>query len=81
MPTAAEQLAKLPPVVQERIKSKLDFYIHQKDPLHFAKRLTGLEAYRYRIGDYRVLFEADSKVVYVLACILLMAAFLVLLWI
>ena len=66
MPTAAEQLAKLPAVVQERIKSKLDFYIHQKDPLHFAKRLAGLEAYRYRIGDYRVLFEADSKVVYVL---------------
>lgn len=63
---AAEQFEDLPTDVQTRIAHKLSFYLQQEDPLQFAKRLVGMDVYRFRIGEYRVLFELGKNVLYVL---------------
>jgi len=45
--------------IQKRIRTKLEWYLTHEDPLVFADTLThsGLGQYRFRIGDYRVLFD------------------------
>jgi mRNA-degrading endonuclease RelE of RelBE toxin-antitoxin system len=35
----------------------VEFYSLQTDPLNFAEPLSGSNEYRFRIGDYRVIFE------------------------
>ena len=46
-----------------RITKKLRFFISAPNPLYYAKPLTNTEVaeYRFRIGDYRVLFDVDSR--------------------
>jgi len=63
---ALHHLENLSPAIQKRITDKIDFYAAQPNPLSFAKRLVGYDAYRYRIGDYRAIFEIDSGTMYVL---------------
>lgn len=60
---AREDLRSLGLSVQQRIAKKIHFFSLQKNPLSFAKRLkyTALGQYRFRIGDYRVLFDIDNK--------------------
>jgi mRNA-degrading endonuclease RelE of RelBE toxin-antitoxin system len=56
--TAAEdQLERLPRYLQKRILSKIDAYASQPDPLEFAEPLTGSHFYRFRVGNYRIIFE------------------------
>lgn len=66
-PTAVKDLRKLPTTVQKRIKVKLEFYITQDEPLDFAVKLIGNNKagdYRFRVGDYRVVFDKmDSTIV------------------
>ena len=49
--------------MQERIVIKIRFYIQHNNPLKFAKKLTNpaLGTYRFRIGDYRAIFDVDRK--------------------
>ncbi len=62
-----EQMKKFPALAQVRIAKKIDFYASQSDPLVFAKRLSGYNAYRFRIGnDYRAICEVDADTLYVL---------------
>ncbi len=65
---ASKQLSKLTPPIQNKISNKLDFYISQKNPLDFAERLTDYEIgdWRFRIGDYRVIFDADDDTIVIL---------------
>lgn len=65
--TAKRQLKKLERHVQERIVDKMRFFASQSDPLEFAEPLTGYDAYRFRIGDYRVTFELEDDMVRVLS--------------
>ena len=65
-PTAADQLEKLPAVLRQRIKDKIDFYASKSDPLSFAKPLTGYNAYRFRIGNHRAVVEVHSETLFVL---------------
>ena len=67
-PAAAGELSRLPKDIQDRIKTKLDFYMSTGNPVHFASRLTDskLGNYKFRIGDYRVIFEVDNGVVEIL---------------
>ncbi|EKD93975.1 MAG: addiction module antitoxin [uncultured bacterium] len=60
---ALGNLKKLQPKTARRILEKLDFFIQQKDPLGFAKKLTNplYGTYRFRIGDYRVIFDTDKE--------------------
>ena len=65
--TAKRQLKKLEYDLQERIVDKVRFFVSQSDPLEFAEPLTGYDAYRFRIGDYRVTFELEDDALRVLS--------------
>ena len=54
---AQDHFDNLTPQNRKRISSKMRFYAKQPDPLKFAEPLTGSNEYRFRIGDYRVIFE------------------------
>lgn len=62
--TSFKRLEKLPKDIQIRILSKLDYFCQQDDPLTFAEPLTksNLGEYRFRIGDYRVAFDLEDKI-------------------
>jgi mRNA interferase RelE/StbE len=57
-----EDLAKLPKNISQRIANKIKFFASRENPLFFAKRLQNKEigAYRFRIGDYRAIFDIDT---------------------
>jgi len=61
-PQALRQIRKLPKDIQVRIIKKLDFFC-QKNPLNYADFLTDrrLGGYRFRIGDYRVVFDQEGE--------------------
>ncbi len=62
-PTALRELKKLSKPIQKRILNKLDFYLKSDDPLKFAEPLKDktLGEFRFRIGDWRVIFDVNSK--------------------
>lgn len=68
-PQAVSDLQKLPREVQIRMIKKLDFFISSNNPLDFADYLINFEIgqYRFRIGDYRVIFDLEDKTIVVLA--------------
>lgn len=65
---AAKELLKLDKKVRERIIAKLDFICMSDNMLNFAERLTKYEIgeYRFRIGDYRAIFDIDKDGVRIL---------------
>jgi mRNA interferase RelE/StbE len=65
---AAEELKSLSKPVQKRIVSKMRFYASQENPLTFAKWLVDVREgqFRFRIGDYRVIFDVAKDSIYVL---------------
>lgn len=60
---AVKDIQKLSPQVKKRLKTKLEWFIEQSDPFSFAERLTKPSdaQYRFRVGVYRVLFDAEGK--------------------
>lgn len=60
---AREDLLGFERKIAQRIIKKILFFSLQQDPVSFAKKLTnpGLGQYRFRIGDYRALFDIDSR--------------------
>lgn len=60
---ALSDLGKLGSATAERITRKIDFFIHQMDPFSYAKPLKGLlrERYRFRVGDYRIIFRVEKN--------------------
>ena len=64
---ADEQLDRLPHRLQVRIVEKLRLYSQQPDPLKFADPLTGSDEYRFRVGDYRIIFEVINDTIWVTA--------------
>ena len=52
---------------RRRIGGKMRFYADQPDPLEFAEPLSGSATYRFRIGNYRVIFEMLHGTGWVLA--------------
>ncbi|OGG59369.1 hypothetical protein A3C89_02600 [Candidatus Kaiserbacteria bacterium RIFCSPHIGHO2_02_FULL_50_50] len=63
---ALAQLLKLSLTERKRILDKIDFFAEQEQPLDFAKRLTGHESYRFRIGNYRAIFDIEEGEIVVL---------------
>ena len=66
-PSAEEQFESLTSLNRRRISKKMRFFAFQPDPLKFAEPLTGSSAYRFRIGDYRVIFEVLHETLWVVA--------------
>lgn len=52
---ALEKLEKLDKHVQQRIIKKIE-YLAENFTFHNIKKLKGLEEYRFRVGDYRIIF-------------------------
>ncbi len=62
--SAEKELRKLEHGVARRIYSKVGSL--SADPYRNAIKLIGEKGYRIRIGDYRVLYDVDSKTVSIL---------------
>mgnify|MGYP003395175849 CR=1 FL=1 len=63
---ARKDIKKLSPEIAERIIKKLDYFVSMANPLGYADHLTNYEIgnYRFRIGDYRVIFDIyEDKIV------------------
>lgn len=65
---ATKDLRKLPKNVQKTIVKKLDYFINSAEPLQFATYLINSEIgqYRFRIGDYRVIFDLENEILIIL---------------
>ena len=63
---AAKDIQKLDEITKKRIDKTLVRY--GEDPLKYAERLidSRLGDYRFRIGDYRVIFDMDRETIIVL---------------
>lgn len=60
---AVKEIKALAPQIRKRLGEKLLFYASHEDPLRFAEPLTKPSdaQYRFRIGDYRVLFDLENN--------------------
>lgn len=60
---ARQDLHHLEKAVAKRIIKKIAFFSEQKNPFTSAKKLEGSMPgqYRFRIGDYRAIFDIDKK--------------------
>lgn len=63
-PKAFKKLEKLPREIQRRIFAKLDYFC-ETNPMIFAEKLSDFELgdYRFRISDYRVIFDVFGSVI------------------
>lgn len=62
-PSALRSLKKFPKQIQKRLIAKIDFYANSDNPLKYAETLKDktLGEFRFRIGDYRIIFDVDNK--------------------
>jgi mRNA interferase RelE/StbE len=60
---AKEDLLSLDKGAQRRIVDKLRFFMAGNQPLMHAKKLKNfrLGSYRFRVGDYRVIFDLEQN--------------------
>lgn len=60
---ARRDLKNLEFKVAQKIIKKIFFFSTQKNPFKFAKKLKKPEIgmYRFRVGDYRAIFDVDKK--------------------
>lgn len=62
---ASNELSDFLVQIHLRIAKKMSLYSQQPDPIKFAKPITGTELFRFRIGDYRVLFQMKDNTIFV----------------
>lgn len=64
--SAARDIKKLDPVVKRKIKKKIEEY--SLDPSSYSKKLidSRIGGYRWRIGNYRVIFDINGKNIVIL---------------
>jgi len=64
-PSAVKDLSKLSKKIQKRIQGAISTL--ESNPLPpAAKKLTGRDAYRIRISDYRIIYSIDAEVLTVI---------------
>ncbi|HET7205615.1 MAG TPA: type II toxin-antitoxin system RelE/ParE family toxin [Terriglobales bacterium] len=69
-PAAARQFERLPRDAQQRIATKIDGLRDQPFPAG-VKKLTGLsDAWRIRVGDYRIVYQVHRKMLLVLVLVI-----------
>ena len=61
-PKALKQMQKLDIEIRRKIFKKLDYFMSLPNPLEFAEPITdpALGRYRFRIGDFRVIFDVEK---------------------
>lgn len=64
--SSVKDIKKLDVVTKKRLKKKIETFI--KDPEGYAKKLTDskLGDFRWRVGNYRVVFDMDGKNIVIL---------------
>lgn len=64
--TAFADIKKLDTVVKKRLKKKIETYV--KNPFVFGQKLinSSIGSYRWRIGNYRVIFDVDKDNIIIL---------------
>lgn len=64
--TAFHDIQKLDNVAKKRIKKKLEEL--SKNPIALSKRLinSSIGMYRYRVGNYRIVFDIDKQNIVIL---------------
>jgi mRNA interferase RelE/StbE len=64
--SAFDDIKKLDIIVKKRIKKKIEYF--SEDPISHAKKLIefSIGTYRWRIGDYRVIFDIDGSNIVIL---------------
>ncbi|MEI8232758.1 MAG: type II toxin-antitoxin system RelE/ParE family toxin [bacterium] len=64
--SSVKDIKKLDTIGKKRLKKKLELLA--TDPLHYSKKLihSDLGSYRYRVGDYRIIFDLDGKNIVIL---------------
>jgi mRNA interferase RelE/StbE len=60
IPSAEKEMNKLPALVHRRISGRILSLEDNPRPTS-AKKLSGREEYRLRVGDYRVLYTIDDR--------------------
>jgi mRNA interferase RelE/StbE len=65
VPSAAKELAKLAPRERQRIATRIGALAVQPRPPG-AEKLAGVDAWRVRVGDYRIVYEVRDRVLVVL---------------
>lgn len=65
---AKQDLDQLSPAIRRRIRDKLEFFILNDNPLHFAEKLKGRKDgdYRFRVGIYRIVVSVEDKTIYII---------------
>jgi len=63
--TAAKQFQKLDRILQQRILIALERLRIRPESCDI-KKLTGMPGYRFRVGDYRVIFDIEEQKVHIL---------------
>lgn len=60
---AQNDLANFDSHITKRILDKINFLVAQPNPILFAKKLSNssIGQFRFRVGDYRVVFDLDNK--------------------
>ena len=64
--SAYKDIQKLDTITKKRLKKKLEIFMD--NPLFYAKKLTNpaLGTYRWRAGNYRIVFDIDRNKVIIL---------------
>ena len=67
--TAKKDIDKLNPTTRRRLGIKIQYFLSKPNPLIYSVKLADSKVgqYRWRIGDYRVLFDVQGKKTIVLA--------------
>jgi len=71
-PKAYGELKNLDKNIALRITDKIEIYVYKTaNPFEHAKALVGIMSglYRYRVGDYRVIFELEWRLASVYLCV------------
>jgi len=58
---AEKQLEKLPAEILDKVSQQL-MHLEYNPRQRNVKKLRGVEGYRIRVGDYRILFTIDDKI-------------------
>lgn len=58
-PTLVRQMRGIPPQDQARLSEKIDALATDPRP-HNVEKLSGVEGWRIRVGDYRIVYRIDD---------------------
>ena len=64
-PTAVKQLGKLEHSIKERIVVALERLRIRPESCDI-KKLVGMPGYRFRVGDYRIIFDMEKEKLFIL---------------